>query len=102
MLSLQPPWTDAKILLGQDAEGFPSKDHQGLFGATVTSQWESIKNAHSLGEGIVLLLFPLSQGLGAQPVASTAQEEQRPCYPCSRAFFISFSNKSSEKGGNKH
>lgn len=68
----------------------------------VTPQWESTKNVHYLGESIVLLLLPLSQGPGAQPVASTAQEEQRACCPCSTAFFISCSNKSSGQGGNKH
>lgn len=50
----------------------------------------SIKNIHFLVEPMrkqsLSSSFFLFQGLGAQPVASTAPEEQRLCCPCSRAF----------------
>lgn len=69
-----------RCLLVKMLRGSHHSHSQSLFGAMV------YQKCSLSGGGIVLLLFPLFQGLGAQPVASTAREEQRPCCPCSRAF----------------
>lgn len=94
VLPLQPPLTDAKMLLGQDAEGFPSQPPPRTVWCHGHTTVGVSQKCSLCGEGIVFLLFPFSKDLGPSlwprrwslACSSTAQEEQRPRCPCSRAF----------------
>lgn len=93
----QPPCTDAKMLLGQDAEEFPSQPlprTAWCHGHTTVGIYQKCSLC---GDCIVFLLFPFSKNLGPSlwprmwglACSSTSQEQQRPCCPCSRAFLSS-------------
>lgn len=96
-VSLQPPCTDAKMLLGQDAEGFPS---QKEFGAMITTVGV-YQNVHYLLKALPSSFLPLPRPWGSA-CGVHSSGGTKALLSLQQSIFIICSNKSLEQGGNKH